>query len=108
MVQIIWSKEALQQLKRHLEYSYTEFGEKTMNKFIREVEDFEERLRSFPESYRLVPELVELRQHYRGCTVMKHFFLIHYYDQTKNTIFVDYIWDLRRNPNRLKKRFRIK
>ena len=41
MVQIIWSKEALFQLKRHLEYSYIEFGNKTMNKFIKEVEGFQ-------------------------------------------------------------------
>ena len=107
MVQIIWSKEALLQLKRHLEYSYTEFGNKTMNKFIKEVEGFEERLRLFPESYKLVPELSDLPKFYRGCTVMKNFLLIHYYDQVHSIIYVDYIWDMRRNPDRLKRRFKV-
>ena len=76
MVQIIWSKEALFQLKRHLEYSYIEFGNKTMNKFIKEVEGFEKRLQIFPESYKPVPELSDLSNFYRGCTVMKNFLLI--------------------------------
>ncbi len=108
MVQIIWSEEALLQLKNHLEYSYSEFGLKTMNKFIGQVEAFEERLRLFPESYRPVPEISDLPQLYRGCTVMKHFQLIHYYDESRNVIYVDYIWDMRRNPNRLIKRFESK
>ena len=106
MVQIIWSKEALYQLKRHLEYSYIEFGNKTMNKFIEEVEGFEKRLLTFPESYKPVPELSDLPKFYRGCTVMKNFLLIHYYDQVSNTVYVDYIWDMRRDPNRLKRRFK--
>lgn len=106
MVQIIWSKEALFQLKRHLEYSYIEFGNKTMNKFIKEVEGFEKRLQIFPESYKPVPELSDLSNFYRGCTVMKNFLLIHYYDQVSDTVYVDYIWDMRCDPNRLKRRFK--
>ena len=106
MVQIIWSKEALLQLKRHLEYSYIEFGNKTMNKFIKEVEGFEKRLQISPESYKPVPELSDLSNFYRGCTVMKNFLLIHYYDQVSDTVYVDYIWDMRRDPNRLKRRFK--
>ena len=50
MVRIIWQDIALEQLKKHLEYSATEFGIKTMNKFIKEVEYFEERLKMMPES----------------------------------------------------------
>lgn len=105
MVQIIWSQETLQQLRGHLEYAYSEFGMKTMNKFISQVEAFEKRIRLFPESYKPVPELSDLPQLYRGCTVMKHFLLIHYYDAIHNVVYVDYIWDMRRNPNRLKKQF---
>lgn len=101
MVQIVWEDVALAQLKRHLEYACLEFGIKTMNKFIKEVENFEERLRLYPLSYSKVPQLAHRAYEYRGCTVMRNFKLVYHYDDSKETVFVVYIWDMRMHPDKM-------
>lgn len=108
MVRIIWQDIALEQLKKHLEYSATEFGIKTMNKFIKEVEYFEERLKMMPESYTPVQELKDRKHIYRGCIIMRNFKLIHFYDSEQDTVFVDYIWDTRMNPVKLVRLYKNK
>lgn len=106
MVQVEWRKTALRQLKQHLEYSYTEFGAKTMNEFIQEVEQFEERLHHYPLSYSIVPQLAEKERDYRGCVVMRNFKIIYYYDEKAEKVIVSYIWDMRMNPQKLEKKFK--
>ena len=32
---------------------------------------------------------------------MKNFKLIHYYDKESDTVYIDYIWDMRMNPAKL-------
>ena len=34
---------------------------------------------------------------------MRNFQLIHYYDAGNDTVYIDAVWDMRMNPNRLKK-----
>ena len=34
---------------------------------------------------------------------MSNFKLIHYYDIERDTVYIDYIWDMRMNPERLSK-----
>ena len=35
--------------------------------------------------------------------IMKNFKLVHYYDSSNDTVYIDYIWDMRKNPARLKR-----
>jgi len=34
---------------------------------------------------------------------MKNFKLIHYFDVESDTVYIDYIWDMRMNPVKLKR-----
>ena len=77
-----------------------------MNKFIQEVEQFEERLHAHPLSYFVIPQLVGKKREYRGCIIMRNFKIVHYYDVKLEKVIVAYIWDMRMNPKKLQQRFK--
>ena len=104
--QIIWRKKARKQYIACLVYAYQEFGAKTFYKWIDAVIDMEKRLKENPRSYTIVPELRDMKKEYRGKTIMKNFKFIYYFDENRHTVYIKTIWDIRRNPLRLKANFK--
>lgn len=101
MAQIIWRDKAARLLEYHLDYAYAEFGRKAQNNWYKEIKQIESRMTMHPESFTIEPLLAPKGKKYRGAIIMKNFKLIHYYDIEKDTVFIDYIWDMRMNPEKL-------
>mgnify|MGYP002626071119 CR=1 FL=1 len=108
MAVVIWNEEASYQLEEHLNYAKEEFGASTVRKWLKQVEYFVDSVQKFPTSYTPVRELKDCRVLYRGCSVMQNFKLIYFYDEPIDTVFIEQIWDMRRDPTRLVKMFKGK
>ncbi|MCR4957298.1 MAG: type II toxin-antitoxin system RelE/ParE family toxin [Prevotella sp.] len=106
MTAVIWHEEASSQLERHLLYAKEEFGAATVRRWLKQIDDIVNSLRKYPVSYTPVRELKDCELLYRGCTVMQNFKLIYYYDELIDTVFIEQIWDMRRNPAKLVKLFK--
>ncbi len=106
MAIVKWREEAELKLREHLEYAREEFGEKTVRKWLSQIEHHEESLSKFPTSYTPVRELNGYPVMYRGCTVMQRFKLIYYYDKPDDTVHIVTIWDMRRNLDTQVKEFK--
>lgn len=105
MAVVIWNEEASYQLQEHLRYAKEEFGASTVRKWLKQIDYFVDSLQNYPTSYTPVRELNHCKVLYRGCTIMKNFKLIYFYDEPIDTVFIEHIWDMRQNPIRLVKMF---
>lgn len=103
MAKVIWREKASRLLEAHLEYAQVEFGQKAVENWYKDILRIETRMALHPESFTLEPLLAHRGKSYRGAIIMKNFKLIHYYDGEKDTVYIDYIWDMRMKPIRLKK-----
>lgn len=103
MAKVVWREKASQLLEAHLDYALTEFGQKAVLNWYRDIQRIETRMAMHPESFTLEPLLAHRGKAYRGAIIMKNFKLIHYYDQICDTVFIDYIWDMRMRPAKLRK-----
>ena len=106
MVQVIWQAKARKKLEKTLVFSYYEFGKKTMERFILELELVEKRLNSFPVSYPPVSLLKDKKRKYRGAIVMDNFLVVYYYAYSSKKVRVVDFWDMRMNPQALIKGIR--
>ena len=94
-------------LDNHIVYAYMEFGESTALRWKKEIAAFEQRVMVFPESYTPEELLKDKPVLYRRRHLMnRRFKLIHYYDETEDTVHVIDIWDTRMNPEPLIKRIK--
>ena len=103
MAKVVWREKASLQLEAHLDYALEEFGQKAVIHWYKDIQRIETRMALQPESYTPEPLLAHRGKSYRGATIMKNFKLIHYYDMDCDTVFIDYIWDMRMRPAKLKK-----
>lgn len=103
MAKVIWREKALPLLEVHLDYALAEFGRKAVGNWYRDIQRIETRMAMQPESYTPEPLLAHRGKMYRGATIMKNFKFIHYFDVESDTVYIDYIWDMRMNPVKLKR-----
>ena len=103
MAKVVWRKNASLLLEVHLEYALTEFGQKAVCNWYRDIQRIETRMAMHPESFTLEPLLAHRGKAYPGAIIMNNFKLIHYYDSDSDTVFIDYIWDMRMKPAKLRK-----
>ena len=103
MVKVVWREKASQLLEAHLDYALTEFGQKAVSNSYKDIQRIETRMAMHPESFTPEPLLVHRGKTYRGAIIMKNFKLIHYYSMENDTVFIDYIWDMRMRPAKFKK-----
>ena len=101
MAQVIIRKKAEKKLVEILEYAYLEYGQRTLNSYISELDQIEWRLSHYPESYPVEPLLQGKKHQYRGCTLKKNFKLIYYYNSDSQEVIIQAVWDIRMNPERL-------
>lgn len=102
MVKIIWKKKAESLLNAYIDNAIIEYGKTTALKWAEEIANFENRIRSFPDSYP-PEELLQGRTIlHRRCHIMnRRFKIIYHYDESENVAHVDDIWDTKRNPSAL-------
>ena len=103
MAKVIWREKASLLLEDHLDYALAEFGRKAVSNWYKEILRIETRMAIHPESFSPEPLLAHRGKTYRGAILMKNFKLIHYYDIESDTVYIDYIWDMRMNPVKLKR-----
>ena len=106
MALIVWKRKVRLQLRKQLEYAREEFGLFTARRWVEQLIQFEERVKDYPASYTPVRELKDESILYRGCTVMKNFKIIYYYEEPVDTVVIVTLWDMRRNPLRLVEEFK--
>lgn len=103
MVTIRWNKKARQLFREHIIYARSEYGETVASRWYLQMKKIEDRLRKHPESY--TPEPLIIKSHvYRRAIIMRRFKIIHFYIPSSNTVRIVDIWDMRMNPEALKKR----
>ena len=103
MAKVIWREKASLLLEAHLEYALAEFGRKTVSNWYRDIKRIESQMAIHPESFTPEPLLAHRGKTYRAAILMKNFKLIHYYDIECDTVYIDYIWDMRMKPAKLEK-----
>ncbi len=105
MVTIKWNKKARRLFREHISYARIEFGEETALRWYRQINKIEDRLRKHPESY--TQESLIVKSHlYRSAIIMKRFKIVHFYIPSSNTVRIVDIWDMRMNPENLRRRIK--
>lgn len=104
MAKIIWKKKAEILLADHIAYARQEFGVTTAQRWMNRVNKIEARLRRHPESYTPEPFVLNKCRLYRSALVMKNFKLVYVYYPSSDTVRIVDIWDMRMNPEKLKRR----
>jgi len=102
MAQIVWRKSATILLEAHFDYALKEFGQKCVSNWYHDILKVETRLKLQPLSYPKIEILQNRGKDYRGATIMSNFLLIYFYDSSQNIVYIDTIWDMRMNPNKLR------
>lgn len=102
MAKVVWREKASQLLEEHIDYALNEFGKKAVSNWYKDLLRIESRMAILPESFTPEPLLAHRGKTYRGAIIMKNFKLIHYYDSENDTVYIDYIWDMRMNPVKLR------
>lgn len=104
MALIIWKPRAIRQLNAIIDYGVPEFGMVAFNRLDKKIQEIIYRLEQFPESFPPEPLLINNYILFRSCILRKRHKIIYHYVKEKDTIYIDDIWDMRMNPENLKKR----
>ena len=99
MVQLIWSKEARQDLEEIFRYNST-LSLKVAMTYSEELLKAGERLKQMPEMGPKEPYLEQLNRNYRYVLVLHTYKLIYLYENNVCSILM--VWDCRQNPILLK------
>ena len=106
MAQIKWTERAWDEYLSCLLYSKDEFGETTAKRFFENVSKREKRLEKYPLTGFLEPLLAERPEGFRSTIFMKNFKLVYHYVEEDDVVYIDDIWDMRREPKKLVKRIK--
>ena len=90
-----------------LDYASMEFGQKTVQRWQEKLVVVLNNLRSNPEMYPFVPELHDVQPNAHGVIVMKNFKVIFVLNPKKQIVQLGDIWDLRQDPDRLRRSWKI-
>lgn len=106
MARVIAETLFKRELKKAVAYAFREFGLKTSCRWEAETDYIMSRLRKYPESYSPVRELLDLTPLFRGAILMRNFKIIYHYSPNNDTVYVNDLWDMRRDPAQLRPRAR--
>ena len=89
-------------MEREVRYCTYTFGAHVALNFIESINKQVLLLSSYPFMGRVEPLLTHKKRHeYRSLVVHKHFKLVYYVDESRQTVFIADLWDTRREPARL-------
>lgn len=98
VVQVIWQEDALRELQEALRYGKENFGQQVVERFYEQIGKWEVLLAANPYMGSLEPLLAARPTPYRSLVVHKHYKLIYWVDEKKETLYVADLWDTRREP----------
>lgn len=104
MATIKWNKKARLLFVGHIDYAFQEFGTITAVRWFTRKKKIEDSISKFPESFPREPLLLNRRRIYRRAVLMGNFKLIYVYYPSTDTVRIVDIWDMRMNPDTLKRR----
>jgi plasmid stabilization system protein ParE len=104
MAQIIWTEHAGKEYRSCLLYAKDEFGAKAAKRFYENVSKRTRRLEKYPETGFIEPLLTNRKENFRASIIQDNFKLIYHYIKEDEIVYIDDIWDMRRNPKTLAKR----
>jgi len=100
-MQVIWSKEANDQLVQIISYGTEHFGNNASLKLYRRFWNTTQLLASQPYMGKSEPLLAENPKGYRSLYIPPHYKIIYCVDSSIGSICISNIWDTRRDPDRL-------
>jgi len=103
VAEIVIAAKAQVSLRDFLKYSVEYFGEKAMKRLREKVNKKILGVQSFPTIGFPEPLLSERKENFRACIVQKPIKMVYHYDEENDTVYIDNFWDMRRNPDTLKK-----
>ena len=101
MAQIVWSDQAWEEYRLYLQQSKEEFGYQTARRFFESVSEKTKSLEKFPTIGFKEPILAERPENFRSCIIQKRFKLIYHHVEQTDIVYIDDIWDMKRNPKTL-------
>ncbi len=101
MATIVWTEKAKVARKTLYVHGVINFGYITALKITHRIESITDKLERFPGlGYR--EPILEGRAHaYRACHINKRFKIIYWYDEMKDMVVIEDIWDMLRAPKNL-------
>ncbi len=107
MAEVIWTEPAQMVRKRFYLQGVRDFGTMVANKTDRIIEGIENDLAKWPTSGHPEQLLLGKTPLYRARPINDRFRIIYRYDEAKDMVYIEDIWDTRRNPETLKQRINI-
>lgn len=104
MATVIWSLNAQEEKRRLYLVGQLEFGTYIANKTALRIKEIQKLLESFPEMGYREPLLVGQNLIYRAYHINKRFKIIYWFDEVKDMVIIEDIWDVHREPQNLKNR----
>jgi plasmid stabilization system protein ParE len=104
MAQIVWTERAWNEYRKQLLYSKEEFGAKAAKHFFNNVSKRLLRLENYPLTGFIEPLLTNFKEGFRSTVVLKNFKLVYHYVPENDIVYIDDVWDMRREPSSLVKR----
>lgn len=106
MATVIWTNSADTIRRKFYIDGMMEFGLTTAKKTARKIEEITDDLAKWPEMGFPEPLLKGAAYFYRARHINKRYKLIYRYDETKDIVYIEDIWDSRRSPQNLVGRLR--
>ena len=104
MATIVWTTRAKAMRKALYRNGLLEFGQTTARKTSQAIDDIADDLSRWPTSGFPEPQLKDAPYLYRAKHINKRFKLIYRYEEKKDLVYIEDIWDTRRAPHNLTKR----
>lgn len=100
-MELVWSDKFKNKIKIYFDYCLSNYGETLTKKKRNELDKILKSLLMFPESGRIEQLLQGMNKIYRTINLDKLFKII--YTVSENTITIETLWNMKRNPKTLKK-----
>lgn len=104
MATVVWTFAAQKTRCNFYLRGRMEFGITVANNTDKKIEEIEDDLAKWPTSGFPEPLLKNLPKLYRARHINKRYKLIYRYDETKDTVYIEDIWDSMRSPQNLTQR----
>ena len=104
MATVIWTDKAKKVRRRLYIEGVINFGIYTALKVVNKIESITDKLERFPKMGHKEQLLGKRTLIYRACHINKRFKIIYWYDDIKDMVVIEDIWDTHRAPQNLIKR----
>ena len=104
MATVVWVERARVARRKLYIEGVVGFGVFSAMKVVRKIESIMDKLERFPKMGYKEQLLEERSLTYRACHINKRFKIIYWFDEVKDMVIIEDIWDVHREPQNLKNR----